>query len=212
MLLQAALLKKHFIGGEAQINNVVVMGSGEPLLNYGQLMEFLRLLHDPDVYNIGFRNITISTCGIIPGIERLSAEKIPVGLAVSLHAPEDALRSELMPVNRKYKISDLMRAASQYAENTGRRVTYEYLLIKNINDGERRAEKLAKLLKGALCAVNIIPVNPVEGKSWQRPSKKEVEKFRDVLLASGVAASVRKEMGSDIQAACGQLRARHMSN
>ncbi|MDR2007193.1 MAG: 23S rRNA (adenine(2503)-C(2))-methyltransferase RlmN [Acidaminococcales bacterium] len=211
MLAQAALLKKHFIGG-ANISNVVVMGSGEPLLNYEQLIMFLRLLHDPAVYNIGFRNMTVSTCGIIPGINRLAAEKIPVTLAVSLHAPEDGLRGELMPVNRKYKIAGVVEAAARYAEITGRRVTYEYLLIKDVNDGARTAEKLAKLLQSTLCAVNIIPVNPIKGKSWQKPGKKRTEKFVAALLANGVTATVRKEMGSDIQAACGQLRARYISS
>ncbi|MDR3349744.1 MAG: 23S rRNA (adenine(2503)-C(2))-methyltransferase RlmN [Acidaminococcales bacterium] len=211
MLAQAALLKKHFIGG-ANINNVVVMGSGEPLLNYEQLVMFLRLLHDPAVYNIGFRNITVSTCGIIPGINRLAAEKMPVTLAVSLHAPEDGLRGELMPVGRKYKIAGVVEAAARYAEITGRRVTYEYLLIKGLNDGERMAEKLAKLLRGALCAVNVIPVNPIEGKNWQKPGRRRTEKFLAVLQDSGVTATVRKEMGSGIQAACGQLRARYMGD
>jgi 23S rRNA (adenine2503-C2)-methyltransferase len=172
----------------------------------------LRLLHDPSVYNVGFRNITVSTCGIIPGINRLAAEKLPVRLAVSLHAPEDELRGRLMPVNHKYKTADLVRAAAQYAETTGRRVTYEYLLIKDVNDGERMAEKLVKLLKGSLCAVNIIPVNPIAGKKWRKPERKRIERFAAYLKDGGLTATVRKEMGAGVQAACGQLKTQYISN
>lgn len=205
LLSQAAFFHKEY----KKLNNVIIMGSGEPFLNYDAVLEFVRILHEPVAYNMSYRSITISTCGIIPGIERLKDEKLPVSLAVSLHAPDDALRSKLMPVNKRYPIAGLVEAAADYAESTGRQVTFEYILIKNLNDSPCMAEKLAKLLKSKLFSVNIIPANPVPEKGWQRPECGAVNEFLHILTKQGVKATVRREMGADISAACGQLRSNY---
>ncbi len=207
MLAQVALFQKAPNKKSARIGNIIVMGSGEPLLNYSELIKFIHLLHDREIYDIGYRNITVSTCGIVDGIEKLLKENIPVNLAISLHAPDDELRGRLMPVNDKYNISSVVAAADKYAAASGRRITYEYILIKNVNDGINMAKKLAVLLTGRLAAVNIIPFNSIEGKYWEKPGKKDIETFRAMLNGMGVAATVRKEMGADILAACGQLKA-----
>jgi 23S rRNA (adenine2503-C2)-methyltransferase len=208
MLAQIALLQKHFIGAGGRVSRIVVMGSGEPLLNYDEVLKFLFIAHEPSVYGIGFRHMTLSTCGIAPGIERLSAECLPVNLSVSLHAPVDELRSRLMPVNDRYRIADVLRAAGLYAARTGRQITYEYILLRGVNDSAGMAVKLAALLRGSLSAVNLIPVNSVKGTLWRRPGKNAIDRFAALLRNHGAAAFIRREMGSDIQAACGQLIAR----
>ncbi len=209
MLSQVALFQKKLAQTGGRVGNIIIMGSGEPLLNYAETVKFMHLVHQPELYNLGYRNITLSTCGIVDGIENLQREDIPINLAISLHAPTDALREQLMPVNKKYKIQDIMSAADNYAKATGRRVTYEYILIKGVNDAPDTAKKLAKLLSGRLAAVNIIPVNPVKAKGWQRPDSRDVADFGMVLQDRGITATIRKEMGSDIRAACGQLKAAH---
>ena len=154
--------------------------------------------------------MTLSTSGIVPGIERLAEEGIPISLSISLHAPTDALRSEIMPVNRMYPLADVLRAACMYAERTKRRVTYEYILIRDLNDGVREAEQLAKLLRGQLASVNLIPINPVAERNLFRPDKAVIRRFQKTLEERHIIATLRREMGTDIQAACGQLRNRLM--
>lgn len=189
-----------------QVNTVVIMGSGEPLTNYENVLRFIRLCHEKYSLNMSYRNITLSTAGIVPGIQRLASEGIPVNLAISLHAPNNAIRSEIMPINNKYPIEAVTSAADYYANKTGRRVTYEYTLIKNINDTPEHAAALANLLKGRLANVNLIPVNPVPERGLLRPNQKRIDKFLQILNSHHITTTVRKEMGTDIQAACGQLR------
>ena len=210
MLAQAVLLNTNFYGNgkseERGIDSLVIMGSGEPLLNYDNVLKFIRLLHEPEILNLGYRHITISTSGIVPRIYDLSEENLPLTLSVSLHAPGDELRSRLMPVNRQYPLAELMLAVKHYAERTGRRVTYEYILIDGVNDGREQAEALVQLLRGQMAGVNLIPVNPVPERGFRRPSVGRVNYFAKYLTAHRITATVRKEMGADIAAACGQLR------
>ena len=192
----------------ARISSLVVMGSGEPLLNYDNVIKFIKLVNWDRGFGIGYRHITISTCGIVPGILRLAGEGLPVTLSVSLHAADDATRSSIMKVNAAYPISTLVKACNQYAEITGRRITYEYALIDGVNDSQAHAERLAAVLRGALCHVNLIPLNAVPETPYARPSSHVVEAFADALKSRGIEATIRKEMGSGIDAACGQLRRR----
>lgn len=192
-----------------RVGSVVLMGSGEPMENYDHVLKAIRLMHDPEGLNIGYRHITISTSGLVPGMRRLAEEGLPITLALSLHAPNDQLRSELMPVARMWSVDEVMAAARDYGDKTGRRVTYEYILISEVNDNPEQAEELANLLQGSLAHVNLIPMNPVaERPQYQRPSNNRVMRFRDMLEERGVTATVRREMGGDIDAACGQLRNR----
>ena len=193
------------------VDTVVVMGSGEPLMNYEALLGFLHLMHEPYALGMGYRNFTISTSGIVPGIYRLMEEGIPVNLSISLHAPNDALRSELMPINRKYPLQDVVEAGRAYGERTKRRVTYEYILIDHLNDGEEHARELCSLLSGQLAGVNLIPINPVVERNLLRPSPERIRHFETMLQSRHINVTVRREMGTDIDAACGQLRNRHMN-
>lgn len=205
---QIIMMQRDLPEGE-RIGSVVLMGSGEPMENYDECLKAMRLMHDPEGLNIGYRHITISTSGLVPGMRRLAEEGIPVTLALSLHAPNDELRSQLMPVNRTYPLADVLAAAIEYGEKTGRRVTYEYLLIEGVNDNSGQALELAGLLRGTLAHVNLIPMNPVtERPQYRRPSRERVVHFRDLLEENGVTATIRREMGGDIDAACGQLRNR----
>lgn len=188
------------------VSRVVVMGSGEPLLNYDELMRFLHLLNSPQAFNISLRRVTISTCGIIPEIIRLADEGIPVTLAVSLHAPDDSIRGRIMPVNRNYPILQLLDACKYYIIKTKRRVTFEYAMISGVNDTTECAQKLSRLLKGMLCHVNLIPLNPVKEKGLKKSDPKRVAAFKRILEDCGISTTVRREMGADIEAACGQLR------
>ena len=190
-----------------RVSRIVIMGSGEPMLNFDAVFEALQFLHQPDVANIGYRNMTVSTCGILPGIEKMKALGLPINLAVSLHAVRDELRTELMPVNKGFPFSDVIAAAEDYAKSSGRQVTYEYILLKDINDSDRDAELLAEYLRYKQASVNLIPVNPVPEKGFFRPGVKRVERFLSILQRHRIHATVRKEMGVDINAACGQLRA-----
>ncbi len=191
-----------------RISSVVIMGMGEPLMNYDETMKFIRVLNWPNGINLGARHITLSTCGIIPGIERLAGEDLQINLSISLHAGDDAVRDRIMPVNRMYGLGKVVAAAKRYAETTGRRITYEYVMIKDVNDSARQAEKLAKLLKGSLAHVNLIPLNAVPESGLERSPDSQIETFRKVLDAAGISVTVRREMGSEIEAACGQLRLR----
>ncbi|HYF95691.1 MAG TPA: 23S rRNA (adenine(2503)-C(2))-methyltransferase RlmN [Symbiobacteriaceae bacterium] len=205
---QIIMMQRDLPAGE-RVGSVVLMGSGEPMENYDECLKAIRLMHEPDGLNIGYRHITISTSGLVPGMRRLADEGLPITLAVSLHAPNDELRSRLMPVNKLHPLREVLAAAIDYGEKTGRRVTYEYLLIEEVNDKREHALELAGLLKGSLAHVNLIPMNPVaERPQYQRPSRGRVVQFRDLLEANGVTATIRREMGGDIDAACGQLRNR----
>jgi 23S rRNA (adenine2503-C2)-methyltransferase len=188
------------------VNSIVIMGSGEPLANYDNVVKFIRLCHEPYCLGLSYRSVTLSTAGVVPGIDRLAAEGLPVTLAISLHAPDDELRTRLMPVNRTWPLAAVLAAGDRYAAATGRRVTYEYTLIAGVNDGDAQAAALAALLKGRLANVNLIPVNPVPERGLLRPDAARVKGFLAVLTARRVNATVRREMGGDIRAACGQLR------
>ncbi len=192
------------------VSRVVVMGTGEPFDNYEEVTKALSLLHDSAGRNMSFRNMTVSTSGIIPGIKRFSEEFPQVNLAVSLHASHDRQRSEIMPVNRKYSLKELIPACREAAERTGRRITFEYALIKGLNDGKDDAERLIRLLGGMLCHVNIIPLNEVGGTGFASSGRKRAVLFRDYLTAGGIPATVRRTLGADIQGACGELRSKSL--
>lgn len=194
-----------------KVDTMVLMGSGEPMMNYDNVLSFLRLVHEEYCLNMGYRNITISTSGVVPGIKRLEKEGMPINLSISLHAANDTLRSKLMPVNRKYPLRDVIIAGKSYGEFTKRRVTYEYILIAGINDTLEDAKALASLLRSQFASVNLIPLNPVAERDWQRPSQERVKRFLSTLEGFHIAATVRREMGRDIQAACGQLRNQHIA-
>ncbi len=193
-----------------KVDTLVVMGTGEPLTNFDNLIKMFRLLHEPYTLGMSYRKITVSTCGIIPGIKKLIEENIPVTLSISLHAPTDKLRSALMPVNSAFGISEVVKAGDEYAQKTGRRVTYEYILLGGVNDSEEHARQLSKLLAGQLANVNLIPYNPVNERDFFPPTRHDVQKFFHFLNTHGINATVRKEFGSDINAACGQLRNKHL--
>ncbi len=191
---------------ENDISNVVFMGMGEPLDNIEQVLRAVEILNDNKGMNIGARKITISTSGVVPGIRRLAVYDKQIGLAVSLNAPNNRLRDKMMPINKKYPLSKLISAVKEYINKTKRRVTFEYVLVKGVNDSLRCAEQLSGLLSGILCHVNLIPVNPVPELKIERPSLAKIKKFKNILLNSGINATVRKERGTGIKAACGQLR------
>ena len=190
------------------VTNVVLMGLGEPLANYDATLAAIRVLNDEAGVNIGARHMTVSTVGLAPEIRRLADEPFQINLAVSLHAPDDETRSAMMPVNRRYPLPVLMGACREYTEHTGRRIFFEYVLLEGQNDTREHAERLASLLNGMLCHVNLIPVNPTSGSPHRRPSPGRIDAFREILRHRGVAATVRMEKGIDIDAGCGQLRAR----
>lgn len=179
-------------------------------MNYENVLGFIRLVHEPYCLNLGYRNITLSTSGIVPQMYALAKENLPITLSVSLHAPNDEIRSQLMPVNKKYPIAAVVAAGRDYAEQTKRRVTYEYILIDGVNDSEEAARELSQLLRHQLASVNLIPINPVAERHLKRPSAERVERFAAMLERCHITATVRREMGTDIQAACGQLRNQHL--
>lgn len=198
-------------GNNERITHVVVMGTGEPFDNYDNVMGFIRILNHPHGFAIGARHITVSTCGLVPMIEKYANEGIQINLAISLHAPNDEIRNKIMPISRKYPIDELMKAVKYYEQTAGRRVTFEYILLKGINDSTDNARELARLIKGTLAYVNLIPYNPVNELKYQRSDEKSVHNFMDTLMKLGVNVTVRKEFGTDIDAACGQLRAKNES-
>ncbi|EGP94273.1 23S rRNA (adenine(2503)-C(2))-methyltransferase RlmN [Nitrosarchaeum koreense] len=193
------------------VTNLVFMGMGEPLANYDETIRAVRLLTHPRGFGIGQRNITISTIGIISGIDKLAEEDLQIGLAISLHAPNDELRKKLVPTAGPHSVNELVAAGKRYFKRTGRRVTFEYALIENINDSQEIAKELALLLEGNGSHVNLIPINSTAG-NFQRPSKKSILEFERILLKSHVNCTVRVEKGSEISAACGQLRTDIISN
>ncbi len=194
-----------------KISHVVVMGTGEPLDNYDSLVRFVRLLSDENGRHLSQRNITVSTCGLVPQIKKLAQEGLQITLALSLHAPDQKKRLELMPVANRYDIHEAVEACLAYAKDTGRRVTFEYSLIEGVNDSGEDAEQLALLLKGSGGHVNLIPVNPVAERTFRRSRRAAVEAFKNKLEKNGINVTIRREMGRDIDGACGQLRRRHIS-
>ncbi|MBP1924873.1 23S rRNA (adenine2503-C2)-methyltransferase [Sedimentibacter acidaminivorans] len=189
-----------------KINNVVIMGSGEPLDNYENVVRFLNIINDERGQNISMRKITLSTCGIVPQIYKLADENLPITLAISLHASTQEKREELLPMAKKYKLAELMASCDYYLNKTGRRLTFEYIMIKGFNDSILDAKLLSELLKNKLCNVNLIPCNYVKESNISPSTNLNIENFKKILLEQGINATVRRELGSDIQAACGQLR------
>jgi 23S rRNA (adenine2503-C2)-methyltransferase len=189
----------------SKLTNVVFMGMGEPFANYDRWWCAVERLHDPQGFNMGARSLTVSTVGLAPGIRRLATEALPINLAISLHAPDDTLRSEMMPINRRYPIADLLDATREYISTTHRRVSFEYVLLQGKNDSPEQAAALADLLGGMLCHVNLIPWNPVPGTPLGRSERARVLRFQQALQERGVACTVRVERGVAIAAACGQL-------
>jgi 23S rRNA (adenine2503-C2)-methyltransferase len=192
-----------------RVTNVVFMGMGEPLANYEAAVKAVRLLNAPWARGLGMRHMTISTVGLVPQIRRLAAEGMQVTLAVSLHAPTDALRSELVPINRRWPIAELLDASRAYAQATGRRVTFEYVLMAGLNDRVEHARALGALLAAWGAHVNVIPWNPIYGTTFKRPTPESVHRFVGIVRASGVPVTIRIDRGIDIEAACGQLRRTH---
>ncbi|NLJ61032.1 MAG: 23S rRNA (adenine(2503)-C(2))-methyltransferase RlmN [Firmicutes bacterium] len=193
----------------ANVGNIVLMGTGEPLDNYEPSIKALRILNAKSGLGISFRRMTVSTCGLVPGILRLAEEEIPVTLSISLHAPTDDVRETLMPINRRYSIVQLMDAAAYYRERTGRRVTFEYALIRDINDSDRHACQLADLLREQSGHVNLIPLNPIDEKDYMRPTTIRINSFSKILQEASIPVTVRRNLGLDVNAACGQLRRRY---
>jgi len=191
------------------MTNVIFAGMGEPLANYAATWAAVERLNDPAGFGLGARHMTISTAGIVLGIRRLAGAKLQVNLAVSLHAPDDVLRAKLMPIARRYPLAELLAACREYGDKTGRRVSFEYILIDGVNSSPAQARQLAALLEGLLCHVNLIPLNPIAESPWRPPSHEVVLVFERELARRGIATTVRLERGVEIQAACGQLRARH---
>lgn len=199
----------HRLTGE-KISHVVVMGTGEPLDNYENLLKFLRMLTDENGQNLSMRNVTVSTCGIVPRIYDLAREKLSITLALSLHATTDERRREIMPIANTYTISECMAACRYYFEETGRRVTFEYSLIKGVNDSLRDVKELAALAGSISAHINLIPVNPVRERDYEQPDLSAVQAFRAKLEKHGINVSIRRVLGRDIDGACGQLRHRHI--
>lgn len=192
-----------------RISNIVVMGTGEPLDNYENLVTFIRMISDENGLQISQRNITVSTCGIVPFMRQLMSLTLSITLALSLHATTQEKRQELMPIARTYPLDEVMKACEDYFKATGRRITFEYALVKGVNDTPEDAEQMAKLLGHMNCHVNLIPVNPIKERDFVRPDRKEAEAFQNMLKRLGVNATIRRELGQDIDGACGQLRKRH---
>ena len=189
-----------------RVSNIVVMGTGEPLDNYETLVRFIKMVSDDNGLNISQRNITVSTCGLVPQIYELAKEQLQITLALSLHAPNDERRSELMPIAKKYKLAEVIKACRDYYNETKRRLTFEYSLAAGINDSAEEARELASLLKGINCHVNLIPMNPVVERKYVQSDKGNVVKFQNKLEKYGINVTIRREMGRDIDGACGQLR------
>ena len=189
-----------------RVSNIVMMGSGEPLDNFDNSMRFLKLVNEKNGLNIGNRHITLSTCGLVDRILELADMQIPINLAISLHSPYDEERKEIMPIAKKYTIKELMDACRYYISKTNRRVTFEYALIKDKNNTDREAKKLVELLRGMLCHVNLIPINPIAERDYEKPNIEYINKFENYLDKNRIPVSIRNSMGSDISGACGQLR------
>ena len=193
-----------------KLSNIVLMGSGEPLDNYDNVINFLKLLHDEKGQNFGYRNITLSTCGLVPKIYKLADEKIPITLSISLHSPFDEDRKRMMPIGKKYRVEEILKACYYYVEKTNRRITFEYTLINGENDRREDLEELARILGGLLCHVNLICLNPIEEFNKTKAKEDKIQEFKNRLNQKGIPTTIRREMGSDINAACGQLRRKYI--
>ena len=193
-----------------RVHGTVLMGSGEPLDNYDNVVKFLRLINDPRGQNMGQRHITLSTCGLVDKMYDLAEENLQITLAVSLHAPNDGIRTQTMPIAKVYSMEKLLQACRDYAEKTKRRITFEYALIHGVNDGDEHAWELVKKLRDMLCHVNLIPVNDVKERNYVKSTAERVKRFASILNENGVETTVRRRLGSDIDAACGQLRRSHI--
>lgn len=189
-----------------RISHIVLMGIGEPLDNFDNVMDFLTIISSPESVNIGMRNISLSTCGIVPQIDKLAEKKLQLTLSISLHAPNNAMRSQMMPVNDAYPVEELIAACRRYQKVTGRRISFEYSMVRGVNDSPATAKELAKLIRGMGAHVNLIPINPVDGSPYSATDAENVKRFQNMLTELGVNATVRRRLGSDISAACGQLR------
>lgn len=194
-----------------RISNIVMMGIGEPLDNFDNVLKFLKNVNDERGLGIGHRHITVSTCGLVHNIIRLADMKLQITLSISLHATNDKTRSEIMPVNRRYNIEELLNACDYYIKQTNRRISFEYTLISGVNDNRTEAVSLGKLLKNKLCHVNLIPVNSVKETGFVKSDREKIEEFQKTVEDFGISATIRREMGSDINAACGQLRNKHIN-
>lgn len=192
-----------------RVTNVVVMGSGEPFDNYENLLVFLRMLTDSNGLNISQRNITVSTCGLVPFIRKLADERLQITLAISLHAPNDEIRKRMMPIANRYSMDEILDACKYYIEKTGRRITFEYCLAQGQNDSIDNARELVHRIKGMLCHVNLIPVNPVKERAFLKSKQQSILDFKNLLEKNKINVTIRREMGGDIQAACGQLRKKY---
>ncbi|MBI4707358.1 MAG: 23S rRNA (adenine(2503)-C(2))-methyltransferase RlmN [Candidatus Omnitrophica bacterium] len=205
---QLLLLKNKFSGGV--ITHIVFMGTGEPLDNYDFVLKAIRLINSKDVFNIGARRITISTCGIIPGIKRLEDEDLQIELSISLHSADENMRQKIVPVDRKYPLKELIRTCKEYIKATGRQITFEYILISGLNSSLQDAQKLVRILSGLrLAKVNLIPANPVKELNIAPPGKLEILLFQDTLKKAGIPVTLRRQRGQDIDASCGQLRLKY---
>ena len=189
-----------------RVSNIVMMGSGEPLDNFENSKKFLELVNEKNGLNIGYRHITLSTCGLVDKIYELADMEIPINLAISLHSPFDEERQEIMPVAKSYSIEDIIKACNYYISKTNRRITFEYSLIKGKNDSEREAKRLSELLRGMLCHVNLIPINPIEERDFEKPDMEYINRFKNYLDKKNIPVTIRNSMGADISGACGQLR------
>ena len=207
-MIDQILLMQQDLG--KRISNIVLMGSGEPLHNFEGVVRFLKIVNDENGLNIGNRHITLSTCGLVPEIKKLADLQIPINLAISLHAATDEVRVKTMPIAKKYSIKELVDSCKYYLSKNNRRITFEYALIKGVNDSESDANNLSGLLKGLLCHVNLIPVNTIDENSYKKSNDNQILKFQSILRKNGIEATIRREMGSDIDAACGQLRNKYL--
>jgi len=190
----------------SRVSKIVFMGIGEPLENYDNVIKAIKLLNNPLGLNIGLRNISISTCGLIPEIKKLASENLPLTLSVSLHAPNDIIRNKIMPINRTYSVKEIIGACKEYSKITKRKMYFEYVMIDNMNDSEKEAHELARLIKGMLAHVNLIQLNSIGQQEFKRSNPSKIKKFIEVLESEGISVTLRRELGSEIDAACGQLR------
>lgn len=195
-----------------RVSHIVMMGMGEPLDNYENTLRFLSLVTDENGLNISMRNISLSTCGIVPKIYDLLDKRLQLTLSISLHAPNNKIRSEMMPINNKYPVEELVKACKLYSKQTSRRISFEYTMINGVNDSDACAYELASLLKGTLCHVNLIPVNEIKESSHKRSTNETLQRFMSILNSRGINTTVRRSLGSDIDASCGQLRSKYVQN
>lgn len=207
----AQILKSQEEIGE-RISNVVLMGSGEPLDNYENVIKFIKEINKSEGLNIGQRHITLSTCGIVPKIKELAHENLQITLAISLHAPNDSLRKQVMPIANKYSINEILDVCKYYIKKNNRRISFEYALVKGFNDSMEQGKELSNILSGILCHVNLIPVNEIKENTLKKSSSDNIISFKNILCENGIETTIRREMGSDIDAACGQLRRHYLNN